>query len=170
MRLPASRDPACQSTGTLSQLIPERKIHTDVRPGPASAVHAERAAQSLNPVSQARQARSTRRIGPADAIVTGRQHQAPIDRGNRNLNTRRPRMLYRISQRLRHNVVRRDLDRLATPRIRRDIKIDRHRAAAGKHPQSRAKTTLRKNRRVDPARKILQFGHRIDQPAAMLAR
>ncbi len=96
MRLPASRGSGLPvsrvatragraSAGILSQLVLEWKLHRDVRPGPGSAADMDRAAQGLDPVGKAGQARTAGGIGPADAVVADRQHQAAIDRGQRHL-------------------------------------------------------------------------------------
>ena len=132
-------------------------------PGPGSAVDADRAAQSLDAVGQAGQAGTARGIGSADSVVADRQQQAAVARGERNLDARGLRMLHRVGQRLGRDVVRRDLDRLGIPRIRRHGKVDRYRGPAGERAQRRAQTTLGQDRRVDPAGELLQFGHRVGQ-------
>jgi hypothetical protein len=150
-------------TGTLSQPVLKWKIHCDVRPAPVALwmwIEPPRAStRSVRP------ARPDPRAGsaPADAVVADRQHQAAMAHGQRNLDARGLRVLHRVGQRLGRDVVRRDLDRLGAPRIRRDIKVDRYRGTAGKRPQSRAKAALGKDRREDPARDLLQFSHRAGQ-------
>jgi hypothetical protein len=72
-------------------------------------------------------------------------------------------VLHRVGQRLGRHVVRRDLDRLGAPRVHRDVKVDRYRRPAGERPQRRAKTALGQDRRVDPARELLQLRHRVGQ-------
>ena len=72
-------------------------------------------------------------------------------------------MLHRVGQRFGRDVVRRDLDRLGKPCIRGDLKVNRYRGAAGQRTQGRAQAALGKDRRVDPARELLQFGCRVGQ-------
>ena len=64
--------PLRTSTGTLSQLALEWKIHCDMRPGPGSAVGADRAAQGFDAVGEAGQAGPARGIGSADAVIADR--------------------------------------------------------------------------------------------------
>src|SRR5579859_3696373 len=102
-----------------------------MRPGPGIAADVDRPAQGLDAVGETGQAGTTRGIGPADPVVADRQKQDATARGERNPDARGLRMLHRVGQRLGRDVVRRDLDRLGVPRIRRDIKVDRYYGTTG---------------------------------------
>jgi len=69
------------SAGIRSQLVLTWKIHCDVGPGPGSATELDRAAQSLDAVGEAGQARSARGISPADTVVADGQQQTAAARG-----------------------------------------------------------------------------------------
>ena len=73
-------------------------------------------------------------------------------------------MFRRVGQGLQRDIIRRRLDRLRQARVRRDVELDGDRRAARERSQSRAETALGKDRRVDPARDLLQFRDRIHQP------
>jgi hypothetical protein len=98
-RIALSQASQFASDGALSQLVLEWKIDRDVRPGPGSAIDADRAAQSLDAVGQAGQAGSACGIGPPTPSSRTDSTRLP-SRGKRNLNTRCLRMLHRVRQRL----------------------------------------------------------------------
>jgi DNA-binding MarR family transcriptional regulator len=64
-----------------TQLVLTWKLHGDVGPGPGSAAELERAAQRLDAVGEAGQARSARGISPADTVVADGQQQTAAARG-----------------------------------------------------------------------------------------
>src|SRR5437868_4268648 len=69
-------------------------------------------------------------------------------------------MFRRVGQGLRGNEVRRGLDRLGEPVLRRHVELDGNRRAPRERPQSRAETALGQDRRMDTARQLLQLVER----------
>src|SRR5437660_8587592 len=69
-------------------------------------------------------------------------------------------MLRRVGQGLRRNEVRRGLDRLSEPSLRRDVERDGNRRAPRERPTSRAETALGQDRRMDTARHFAQLVER----------
>jgi hypothetical protein len=55
-------------------------------------------------------------------------------------------------------------------RVRLDVESDGDRRAVRERPQRRAETALGQDRRVDAARELLQFAHRVRQPGGDLGQ
>src|SRR6266702_1062515 len=127
----------------------ERKRDDERRSATGRAIDPDRPAERLDAILQADESRALAGIRSADAIVADRQHQAAVACCERNLHMRRLRMLRRVGQGLRRDVVRRDLDRLRETRVRGDVELDGDLRAAREGSQSPAETALGKDRRVD---------------------
>jgi len=107
------------------QLEVERQPGNDLRSLAGRTVDAERAAERLDPVVEADDSRPAGGIRPADAVVANRQQVAvaPLER---DVDTRGVRMLGRVGKSFGCNEVRRYLDRLREPHVRRDGEVDRY--------------------------------------------
>ena len=66
-------------------------------------------------------------------------------------------MLGRVGKSFGRNEVRRDLDRLREPHVRRDVEVDLDRGTPRERPQSGPEAALGQDRRVDPTRDLLQI-------------
>src|SRR5262249_27691772 len=136
---------------------PEWELRRDPRPVAGAAVDLDRAAERLDAVGEPGESRSSRRIGPADAVVANREHERAVALPERDVDPRRLRMLGRVRQRLGTDVVRRHLDGSGKTCIRRDLEVDGNPGTPRERPQGRAEPALRQARRVDPARDLLQI-------------
>jgi hypothetical protein len=63
-------------------------------------------------------------------------------------------VLRRIRERLRHHIVRGDLDSLGQAAIRPHVQIDRHSRVAGQHPQRGLESALGQHRGVNTLREV----------------
>jgi hypothetical protein len=127
--------------------------------GTRRAPDVDRPAQRLETVRQANEPRTARRIRAANAVVPNRQHQLAVSLGERDHDSRRLRVLRGVRKRLRGDVVRRDLGRLAQTLVERDIQLDRDRRAARNRPQNCAKASLREDCGMNAARELPQVDH-----------
>ena len=126
---------ACSGRGLLGihrQVRLERQLSGDLRSISRPALDLDRPAHGLDAVGETYQARTARRIGPADAVVADRQLQAAVARRERHLDPRGVRMLRSVGQGLARNVVRREVDML---RVVDDLPVT---VAAASHSDVRA--------------------------------
>ena len=72
-------------------------------------------------------------------------------------------MLGRVGKGFGRNEVRRYLDRLREPHVRRDVEVDRDRGTPRERPQSGPEAALGKDRGVNPTRELLQALDRFGQ-------
>jgi len=94
---------------------------------PVGAVEGEDAAQSSDPVGEANQARAVPQGGAADTVIVNGQVQDVVAGPRRDVDVGRVGVFGGVGQRLRDDVVGRDLDRLGQPLGDVHVECDRNR-------------------------------------------
>jgi hypothetical protein len=106
------------------------------------ALEREGAADRLGTVLEAEQSGATGGIGTALAVVADRDGEHIIVHLHVNAHRRRPRVLRRVRQRLRNDVIRRHLHSLGQTRLHPRLELDRHHGAARERLQRRPEAAL----------------------------
>ena len=134
-----------------------------VVPWPGAAVHGERAADGIEAVLEAAQARAARHARAADAVVGDLGHERAVLDLDRDRRLGRLRVLRHVGERLGDGEVDRRLDR-GRGALGRDAHVDGERAAGDEAVERGAEPVLAEHRRMDPVGEVAQLG----QPLAQL--
>jgi hypothetical protein len=90
-------------------------------------------------------------VRAADAVVRDRDPQRRVALGDFDRNGLRTRVLHRIRQRFRDEVVDADLDRLGRALAEAELQVDGEGRPAGERTQRRLESRLGQDARVEPA-------------------
>jgi hypothetical protein len=104
----------------------------------------------LGALLEAEQARTPGRVCPSHTVVVYGDAKGATPRLNQNVNQRGVRILGRVRQRLRDDVVRGQLNLLRQTRIDAHLPLNRDRRTAGEHLERRLESALGQNRRMIP--------------------
>ncbi len=128
------------------------------------ALDGDPAAESLYAILEADEARPAREVGAADAVVLDGDAKDAVHGLDLDGDGQGARMLRRVRQRLRDDVVRADLDLLGQPPLRTDVQRDWDSGAACQRLQRRTEPAPCQNRRVDPARHLAHLVKHVRDP------
>jgi uncharacterized membrane protein len=145
--------------------VGERKFDAQDGSRAMRAVQEDLAAERLDPVPEAGQPGTGGEAGAPAAVITNRDTQGAGD--SLEVDGRLPCacVLRCVRQRLRDDVVRRDLGGLGQPPVSLYVQVNRYRAAAGQHVQGRLQIVPGQDGGMDAARVLTQFVHRERQPS-----
>jgi hypothetical protein len=115
------------------------------------------AADCLGTLREAEQARTPRRVCPSHTVVAYGNAKGATPRLNQNVNQRGVRILGRVRQRLRDDVVRGQLNLLGQTRVDAHLQLNRDRRTAGKRLERRLESILGQDRRMNPMRDLAQL-------------
>ena len=135
--------------------IDRRLSATVPRAGPR-AVDREAAAERLDAVGEAAQARPLGGIGAADPVVRDGHDRTAVLARDADVHLGRLRVLDHVRERLGDHVVGGRLD-LARQLLGRRLELDRHGRAVGESLDGGCEPSIRQDSRVDPARELAEL-------------
>src|SRR5919198_209522 len=165
--LVAGRDfqstPGVQTSGARGLEL-EWELRRDSCAFARGAVDAKRAAQRFDAVVEADEARSAGLVGTTDTVVPNRQQESSVTRCERDVDPGSMRVLRRVRESLRDDVVRRDLDGLGQACVRPHLERNWYRGLMSECTQRGCKSALGQDGRMDAARELLQVLDGIREP------
>ena len=109
--------------GPIGEIGPHGKLDQDERPFIGGAADVDRPTEGLHAVAEADQTGAFRGIGAADAVVTNREVEDAVPLVGGYVRTRGTRMLGRVRERLRDDVVRGYLGLLRETRVHSHVEL-----------------------------------------------
>lgn len=125
------------------------------------------AADRLNPVAKADQPRAAGRISAPGSVIPDQEPQLLVSHPDVDLHDRGPRVLGRVRQRLRNDVVGGDLDLFRQPPADPNAELDRESGAAGECAERRPEAASLQDRWVQAPGYLPQLLYRISQPLSV---
>src|SRR6266545_4317585 len=126
----------------VNRSVVEWKLDIHGCAGATGALNGDRAAERLDAVFQADEARASCRIGPAGAVIADGEPKHTVDRLHVDMDDRSMRVLGRICECLRDHEVRRHLDAFRQPCFDSHVEHDGNQRAASERLQRRPEAAL----------------------------
>ena len=154
------REPLAQQDAVLGDRYPHGISALTRVPPPRGVQTRKPAAERLDPVGEAAQARPLLGVGAADAVVDDLDRDATVRTADRHLDGRCVRVLGDVGQALADDVVGGDLDGLRQPPADIDGEPNGERRTCGHLLERDREPVAGDDRGMDPAREVAQLGER----------